>query len=105
MGGGQTYVYAWGNNPKRARLKGRRCTILARGTMRSCLVRFLDDGSREVVSLRALRREPPAGGTPKAQGAIFCTKRTYPAVSGAIHGPMRPKRAHEGKISRSGGLS
>ncbi len=60
MGGREhaVYVYAWGNNPKRAALKGRRCVIRATGSMRSCMVRFLDDGSLEIVSRRALRREP-----------------------------------------------
>ncbi len=49
------YVYAWGNNAKRAELKGRACEVLARGAMSSVLVRF-EDGRREVVSRRALRR-------------------------------------------------
>jgi hypothetical protein len=49
------YVYRWGNNAKRATLKGQTCRILARGQMRSCLVEFTD-GQREVVSVRALMR-------------------------------------------------
>ena len=48
------YRYAWGNNPVRARLKGRLCRIVARGTMGSVLVEFLD-GERQIVSWRALR--------------------------------------------------
>jgi hypothetical protein len=50
------YVYAWGNNPRRSELKGRRCVIEASGTMGTCLVRFLDTGDRVTTSRRALRR-------------------------------------------------
>ena len=53
----QVYVYAWGNNERRAALKGRRCVIEARGGMRTVLVRFLDTGERVTTSIRALRRE------------------------------------------------
>lgn len=49
------YVYAWGNNPRRAELKGRRCVVEARGRMRTVLVRFLDTGERVTTSERALR--------------------------------------------------
>ena len=48
------FVYQWGNNPKRATLKGRACHIIAHGTLRSVLVEFEDTGQREVVSRRAL---------------------------------------------------
>jgi hypothetical protein len=54
-----TYVYAWGNNPKRATLKGRKCRLVASGTFNSCLVEFVDNGQREVVSRRALQRMSP----------------------------------------------
>ena len=54
------YVYAWGNNERRAKLKGRRCVVIARGAMASVLVEFVDDGERVVTSRRALRRVPPA---------------------------------------------
>jgi len=50
------YIFAWGNNPRRAELKGRRCVIEAAGTMRTTLVRFLDTGERVTTSRRALRR-------------------------------------------------
>ena len=50
------YRFSWGNNPKRATLKGRMCRIIATGKMRSCLVEFLDDGQREIVSRWALRK-------------------------------------------------
>lgn len=48
------YVFSWGNNPKRAKLKGQRCRVLVRGARRSVLAEF-EDGRREVVSYRALR--------------------------------------------------
>jgi hypothetical protein len=59
-----TYVYAWGNNERRATLKGRRCVVEARGAMGTVLVRFPDTGERVTTSSRALRvarfrREPP----------------------------------------------
>ena len=47
--------YSWGNNAKRATLKGRRCVIEAAGALGSVQVRFLDNGQREIVSRRALR--------------------------------------------------
>jgi hypothetical protein len=52
------YRYTWGNNAKRAALRGRPCRLLASGRLASCLVEFVDDGSREVVSRRALRQVP-----------------------------------------------
>lgn len=53
---GATHVFAWGNNDKRATLKGRPIRIVASGAKQSCLVEFLDNGQREVVSRRALRK-------------------------------------------------
>jgi uncharacterized protein YaiL (DUF2058 family) len=50
-----TFRYAWGNNVKRAALRGLPCEVLARGALGSVLVRF-EDGRREIVSRRALRR-------------------------------------------------
>ena len=50
------YVYGWGNNSKRANMKARLCVVLARGKMNSCLVEFVDNGQREVISRNALRR-------------------------------------------------
>ena len=49
------YVYSWGNNERRAELKGRHCVVEARGAMRTVLVRFLDTGERVTTSERALR--------------------------------------------------
>jgi hypothetical protein len=51
-------VYVWGNNPRRAELKGRRCEIVARGSMGSVLIRFLDTGETVVTSRRSVRRDP-----------------------------------------------
>lgn len=58
-----THTFAWGNNPKRATLKGRACRVLVRARrMGSVLVEF-ENGQREVVSKRALRSRPaPAEG-------------------------------------------
>lgn len=50
------YTYAWGNNPRRAQLKGRPCELLAVGKMGTVLVRFLDTGEKITTSRRALRR-------------------------------------------------
>lgn len=50
------YIYAWGNNAKRATLRGRVCTVLARGKMNSVAVEFLDNGQREIISGNALRK-------------------------------------------------
>jgi len=50
------YRYAWGNNPKRAKMKNRICRIIASGRMGSVLVEF-EDGQREITSRRALRKD------------------------------------------------
>ena len=49
------YYYAWGNNEKRAKLKGKRLRVLSRGTMNSRWVEF-EDGQREVISGSAIRK-------------------------------------------------
>lgn len=49
------YVYRWGNNAKRATMKGRKCKVICRGAMNSCLIEF-GDGQRETVSRNALRK-------------------------------------------------
>ncbi|HEV8249805.1 MAG TPA: hypothetical protein VGQ15_07515 [Gaiellaceae bacterium] len=54
----KVYVYAWGNNERRAALKGRPCVIEARGAMGTVLVRFLDTGERVTTSARGLRFAP-----------------------------------------------
>ena len=52
----KVYTYAWGNNAKRATMKGRKCVLLAVGNLGSCWIRFLDNGQEEIVSRRALRK-------------------------------------------------
>ena len=49
------YIFCWGNNSKRATLKGKLCKVLFRGRMNSALVEF-KDGQRECVSRNALRK-------------------------------------------------
>jgi len=49
-------VYRWGNNVRRDQLKGRRCVVLARGTMSTILVQFLDTGEKVTTSRRAVKR-------------------------------------------------
>ena len=52
----QKYRYCWGNNPKRAILKDRICVILHSMVANSVLVQFIDNGAKEVISRRALRK-------------------------------------------------
>jgi hypothetical protein len=49
------YEYRWGNNIIRAKLKGKKCRILARGKMNTCMIEF-EDGERHTISLNALRK-------------------------------------------------
>lgn len=55
----ETYRYAWGNNSKRATMKGRECRILATMRANSVVIEFLDTGQQEVTSRRALRKVNP----------------------------------------------
>jgi hypothetical protein len=48
-------TYVWGNNAKRATMKGRACRVIARGRMNSCLIEFSDNGQREIVSRYSVR--------------------------------------------------
>ena len=50
-----THIFSWGNNSKRAMLKGRKCRILATGAKNSAIIEF-ENGQQECVSRRALRR-------------------------------------------------
>jgi len=50
------YIYTWGNNPKRATLKGRRCRVLYRLALNSCVAEF-ENGQKEIISRNALRRD------------------------------------------------
>ena len=47
-------IYRWGNNSKRATMKGRECEIIAKGKKGSVLIEFADNGQREIVSWRAV---------------------------------------------------
>ncbi len=49
------YVYWWGNNPVRAKHKGKLCRIVSRGKMNSILVEF-EDKSTMVTSANAIRK-------------------------------------------------
>ena len=51
----RVYTYAWGNNEKRATMKGRTCRVVARGRMNSVMIEFTDNGQREITSRNALR--------------------------------------------------
>ena len=49
------YYYAWGNNPKRAKMKGKKLRIVNRLVLNSADVEF-EDGHREVISRNAIRK-------------------------------------------------
>ena len=49
------YLYVWGNNEKRADMKGRRCRVIKRWNKNSALIEFVN-GQRENVSRNALRK-------------------------------------------------
>ena len=49
------YIFCWGNNFKRRKLKGRTCRVLQRLKMNSVIIEF-EDGQQEVVSRNALRK-------------------------------------------------
>jgi len=49
------YIYVWGNNPVRAKLKGQRCRIIVKGSMNSVGLEFRD-GYQTISSVRALRK-------------------------------------------------
>ena len=50
------YIYNWGNNPVRAKLKGKKCRILARGKMNSVVLEF-ESGQQIITSANSLYRE------------------------------------------------
>ena len=50
-----THKYIWGNNPVRAKLKGRLCRIIAHGAKGSIIVEF-ENGQREYISRWAVRK-------------------------------------------------
>jgi len=52
---GYPCVYVWGKNLAQAKLKGRRCRIVARGTRNNRLIEF-EDGEKHIVSGNSLRK-------------------------------------------------
>ena len=54
MSSDQLYVFHWGKY--RPELKGKTCRVLARGTMNSALVVFIETGERVVISRNAIRK-------------------------------------------------
>ncbi len=57
----QLYIYHWGNNEKRAAMKGRVCKVIARGKKNSVWIEFPDNGQQECVSRNSLRRDKNGG--------------------------------------------
>ncbi len=60
----QLYEYRWGNNPIRAKFKGRTCRVLARGKRNTCMLEFVDTGEQLITSRNALKKVE-AGRPPK----------------------------------------
>jgi len=52
----QLYRYCWGNNAKRAKLKGRICRVLKSGRLNTAMLEFIDNGERVTSSKNAIRR-------------------------------------------------
>lgn len=51
-----THVYVWGNNPRRAQLKGRKCVVEVHGRrMNTVLIRFVDTGEKVTTSRHAIK--------------------------------------------------
>lgn len=55
----QYYRYSWGNNEKRRTMKGRVCLLITCGKRHSCLIEFIDNGQKEIVSRRSVRKIIP----------------------------------------------
>lgn len=54
----QIYIYRWKPNALRTLDRyQQRCRVICRGGRNSCLVEFLADGFRAVISRNALRKE------------------------------------------------
>ena len=57
----QLYTYQWGNDKDpvgryRLQFKGRKCRVLVRGKMNSCLIKFIDNDEQLNTSRNALRK-------------------------------------------------
>lgn len=50
------YIYCWGNNEKRATMQNRKCRLLIKGKMNSCLIQFTDNNQKEIISGNALKK-------------------------------------------------
>ena len=50
-----THIYTWGNNAKRAALKGRKCRIIKAGGKGSIEIEF-ENKQREIVSWMSVRK-------------------------------------------------
>jgi len=68
------YIYHWGNNPKRATMKGRICKIVTSGKLCSVLIEFCD-GQKEITSRRSLRKLKKAG--PCALALLWSDLKKY----------------------------
>lgn len=75
------YIFAWGNNERRAQLKGRECRVLERGGKGTVLIEFTDNGERVTCSFRALRRRSDRLETP-----LVATKPAVPSPSAPVTG-------------------
>jgi len=80
----QLYAYRWGNNPKRATLKGRTCRVLGRAKMNTCLIEFVDGGQREIVSRNAIRKVTPVRGAQHRRPAVRDSDR-LPSLGDSVH--------------------
>ena len=65
----QLYVFRWGNNPQRAKMKGRICRVLSRGAKNSAKIEFVDNGQKEIISRNALRKVDPVNKGDKNEKA------------------------------------
>ncbi len=54
--GKQIYIYGWKNNEKRAELYGRPLHVICLCNRKSAWVEFLDNGQRECISQRAMKK-------------------------------------------------
>ena len=57
----QVYEYRWGNDKDaigrfRLQFKRRKCVVIARGSMNSCAIKFLDNGEILTCSRNALKK-------------------------------------------------
>ena len=58
------YIFCWGNNPVRAKYKGKRCRILADDRKKNTMLVEFEDGHKMTTSRQAVRK---ANGLRKAK--------------------------------------